>query len=468
MSVRQSCIGMVICSCLFPAVCWAAAGPETSAEKPSPQGLLIVVPEALRGGLDEYVQHKTKQLPVRVAVLETILRDQDGADEPERLKRFIYDLWKNERIGYILLVGDADSLPVRYMVLDRITPAAFDCAFYPSDLYYADLAKQDGAFEDWNAQKESFHANYYGEVRGEKNKEDPINYDEIDYLPEVAVGRWPVSTVEEVKLVADKTMRYERGILEGQRADAKRIAFVCVGGWVDCRDDLDRMASRLSSDWTVVKRYYSDERKKYETPAPAGAEVVSLMNDGVGVICHAGHGENLSWHDSFALKDMEAVNNADALPIIFSAGCSTGRFATLPPYEPYVDIQGAEHAGSDHGQVFKEPPPPPAAYQKGKFNPAGLGEGLLRKSASGAVAYIGCNTGSQPCALTLMEGFVGGLKEERLGDCWNQAIRHYYAKERLGQLKPTADWYPPSVFFQGMKFMLFGDPSLVLPAAKGK
>jgi hypothetical protein len=24
------------------------------------------------------------------------------------------------------------------------------------------------------------------------------------------------------------------------------------------------------------------------------------------------------------------------------------------------------------------------------------------------------------------------------------------------------DWYPPSIFFQGMKFMLFGDPTLPL------
>ena len=75
----------------------------------------------------------------------------------------------------MLLVGDVDVLPVRFMVLDRVTPAAFDYAFYPSDLYYGDLAKPDGSFEDWNARKEGFHAGYFGEVRGEKNKEDPIN-----------------------------------------------------------------------------------------------------------------------------------------------------------------------------------------------------------------------------------------------------------------------------------------------------
>ncbi|MBE0536401.1 MAG: hypothetical protein IH624_12090 [Phycisphaerae bacterium] len=422
-----------------------------------------MAPEGFREALSDYVRHKQEQLAVRVVSLETILRENEGADDPERLKRYLYALWKKGEIKYVLLVGDADVLPVRYMVLDRVTPTAFDYAFYPSDLYYADLAKKAGAFEDWNARKDSFHADYYGEVRGEKNKADPINFDDIDYLPEIAVGRWPVSTVEEVQIVAGKTVRYEKGVLERQRTCSKRIALLSVSGWVDSRGALDRAASFLSPEWTIERRYYDDQQKNYGTPPPTAEEVVLLMNAGVGVICHAGHGENLLWDKSFGLKDLTAVRNAECLPIIFSAGCHTARFATLPPYEPYVDVSGVEHKGTDHGQVFNEPPPPPAPYQKGKYNPAGLGEGLLRNGPTGAVAYIGCNTGSQPCGLTLLEGFVAGLQQERLGDCWNHAITHYYAKERLAELKPAASWYPPSIFFQGMKFMLFGDPSLVLP-----
>ncbi len=88
------------------------------------------------------------------------------------------------------------------------------------------------------------------------------------------------------------------------------------------------------------------------------------------------------------------------------------------------------------------------------------------RGANGAAAYIGCNTGSQPCGLALVEGFTGALAaadEPRLGDCWTEAIRHYHKKEKLAELKPTRNWYPPSVFFQGMKFMVFGDPSLRLP-----
>jgi len=129
-------------------------------------------------------------------------------------------------------------------------------------------------------------------------------------------------------------------------------------------------------------------------------------------------------------------------------------------------VDGREHAGSDHGEVFTAPPPPPSPYQRGRFNPTGLGEQFLKHSTNGSVAYIGCNTGSQPCGLTLVEGFVTALaesKEPRLGDCWNGAIRHYFRHEHLATLTPNADWYPPSIFFQGMKFMLFGDPSLRLP-----
>ena len=49
-----------------------------------------------------------------------------------------------------------------------------------------------------------------------------------------------------------------------------------------------------------------------------------------------------------------------------------------------------------------------------------------------------------------------------LGDAWNEALRYYHEQERLADLKPDAGWYPPSIFFQGMKFMLFGDPTLEL------
>jgi hypothetical protein len=149
-----------------------------------------------------------------------------------------------------------------------------------------------------------------------------------------------------------------------------------------------------------------------------------------------------------------------------SAGCSTARFAALPPYEPYRDVDGHDHTGSDNGERFTSPPPPPACYQTGAFNRTGLGERLLVESDDGAAAYIGCNTGSQPWGLTLMEGLasrLGSGEPVRLGDAWNAAVEHYIVAEHLPDLKPNADWTPPAIYFQAMKFMLFGDPSLRMP-----
>jgi hypothetical protein len=429
--------------------------------------LLVIAPSGFHPALQEFVAHKQALLPTELWSLEDILQKASGADDPEKLKRFLYAEWRERGLGYVLLVGDVDVLPVRYMVLDRVTPAAFDYAFYPSDLYYGDLAKPDGSFEDWNARKEGFHAGYFGEVRGEKNKTDPINYDGVDYLPEVAVGRWPVSTPAEACRVADKTMAYERMVLAHASPQPQRAGFIVTGGWVDCRQLMDELSAKLAGEWQLEKRYYSDARRPSATPPPDHQQVCQLLNEGVGLLVHTGHGQPNAWDRCFSVSDLDHLTNGMHLPVIISAGCSTAYFAPLPPYEPYVDVDGKEHAGSDHHEVFTSSPPPPSPYQRGRFNPTGLGEQLLKRSTNGSVAYIGCNTGSQPCGLTLVEGFMNALaesKEPRLGDCWNGAIRHHFSKEKLATLKPNDDWYPPSIFFQGMKFMLFGDPSLRMPA----
>jgi Peptidase family C25 len=423
---------------------------------------LIVAPEKLAGELKEFVAFKSRSFPTDLLTLEAALRESKGVDDPEKLKRTVHRRWKETGVAWVLLVGDADVMPVRYMVLDRVTPAAFDYAFYPSDLYYADLVDKSGGFEDWNAAREGFHKGYFGEVRGEKNKKDPINYDAIDYRPEIAVGRWPTSTPAEVAIVARKSMRRDEAVARGEPWIPRIGAFV-VGGWIDARGTMDAVTRGLGPYWGKEKRYYADPGSRPTTPPPVEAEVVRLLNEGCGLVVHAGHGNDDRWDGCFSVASFAKLANAEKPAVMMSCGCSTARFATLPPYEAYVDTAGAEHAGTNAGQKFTAPPPPPAPYQRGKHNPTGLGERLLRDGATGAAAYIGCNTGSQPCGLTLLEGFakaVASSRHPRVGDCWKDAMRHYFDAQKLATLVPDDGWYPPSIFFQGMKFMLFGDPTL--------
>ena len=451
----------------FLMILWVLRFVETThAQESAPPGMVINSPRAFLPVLEEYHAYRAAERPTELVALEDILNTpKTGADDPETLKLWLYNAWKERRVRYALLVGDADVLPVRYMVLDRATPAAFDYAFYPSDLYYADVANQAGKFDNWNGRADGFHARYFGEVRGEKNKSDPINFDGIDYRPELAVGRWPVSTAEQAKRVAAKTLAQDKRVRDGSARGIRNAAFVSVPGWVDTRNRMNDWLTKLPTGWTG-KRIYG------AYPGSEGtcdeAAVVATLNEGASLVFHAGHGHDNGWEQSFQIGALSQVKNSDGLPVVFSAGCSTARFATLPPYEPYEDIHGVAHQGTDRGEVFQEPPPPPAVYARGQYNLTGLGERLVRDSDSGAVAYIGCNTGSQPCGLTLLDGFSRALEdlaEPRLGDCWARAVSHYYTSENLASIVPNDDWYPASIFFQGMKFMVFGDPALRLPGA---
>jgi hypothetical protein len=342
-------------------------------------------------------------------------------DDPERLKRFLYESWKERALGYVLFVGDGDIQPLRYIVTDRKTPAAFDYAFCPTDLYYSDLARPDGSFDDWNARKEGFHARYFGEIRGEKNKQDPINYDAVDYRPDIAVGRWPVSTPEEAARVAAKTIAYESAI------PFRRAGFFCNDGWVDFRARMDSWMDHMPRNWSFERRYFGTE----VTPPPDSGEMMTFLNEGVGLLCHVGHGSDHTWEGCLSIKGLSQARNAGRLPIMMSVGCSTATFISSGPYGPYRDVDGVEHAGTNHKEVFSGPPPPPAPIQPRKHLLKGVGRHLVTASADGAVAYIGCNTGSQPCAITLMEGFVAALgraAKPRLGDLWAQAIACYHEK----------------------------------------
>jgi len=263
--------------------------------------------------------------------------------------------------------------------------------------------------------------------------------------------------VKEVETVVKKTLAREKAMAESPAA-YRNVVFCCVPGWVDAKKRMERWGGDLSQ-WRVEKQFKEGKN------APNAERLVKSLNRGVGLVFHVGHGEIGGWDHNLHTGDLRGVHNEKALPIMLSAGCSTAYHCTLPPYEGYIDVNGKEHKGTDASEVFKEPPPPPRCYQSGKFNRPSMGEMLVRGGPNGAVAYIGCNTGGQPCGITILEGFAKSVAKrpnERLGEAWMDAIRYYHKTERLAELKPNNDWYPPSIFFQGMKYMLYGDPTTVV------
>lgn len=411
-------------------------------------GLVVVTPRDFVPALATYLEHRRLEMPVEVLILEDA-PDRGGVDAPERVKRILFERWKAGTCSAALLVGDVGFVPVRWMTLDRVTAPAFDTAFYPSDLYYGDVAREDGTFDDWNGAREGAHALYFGEVHGEHHKSPPINFDGVSYVPEIAVGRWPARSAEEVAVCAAKTIAFER------RASERRAAFVHKDGWVDVRGRLDALAKRFPSDRAVVLADAAG--------LPVGAaRVQQCLRDATTLVLHTGHALPAGWDGAFGLADRAGLEALPPRSILVSAGCSSAAIATEPPYGAYLDVLGIEHPGTVAGEVFATWPPPPAPLQPAHHDATSLGEELVRGPGPVA-AYFGCVTGSQPAAVTLVEEFAAALPDAaRLGDLWLAAVRGYHRRENLAALVPTEDWYPASIFFQAMKFVLLGDPTLRL------
>lgn len=451
-----------------------AAAAVTLGAPLAPERLLVVAPEAFRKALGEFLAERSRQLgaPVAFLALEEAMRrspgpdtDDRSRDAPEILKREVYRRWKAGEVTALLLVGDVDTVPIRFMKLDRGTKAAFDTAFYATDLYYGDLARADGSFDDWNGATEGIHSRYFGEVHGETNKDGPINLDRVSYTPEIAVGRWPVSTADEAKAVAAKTLRHQRAVLAAdasKRAAADELAFFVSGGWIDNAARATALVDRAKSrgPWrTDLHAFFTPDRE------PTTAAVAAAFARSPAAIFHTGHGQPWGWEGCFDRGVMTASPATDTPPLLFSIGCSTAVIATEPPYGAYIDVDGTLQKGTNAGQVFTDFPPPPAPIQRGGCNATSVSEEAVRRADGGAIAVIGCVTGSQPCAHTLLDGFVHAMAEEpnaAAGRWWMSALVGYVRDEKLMELTPTDSWYPPSIFFQGMKFVYLGDPTVRL------
>jgi hypothetical protein len=435
--------------------------------------LIIVTPLEFVAALIPLKDHKNNTgITTKVISLEDIYSNYDGRDEAEKVKYCIADYEKTSNIKFAMLVGDADKFPIRYTKTDRETAAAFNTAFYGTDFYYADLYKSDGSFDDWDNNKNGF----FGELAGESST-GPLNVDNVDLTPDIAIGRIPASSIDEVIIYTSKVISYEKNFNSYDWKD--NILLIATKDWIP---DICLFQDKIARDYLKNKIVYklyefvslyetisekekldldiSDEEIQKIAP-PNPQNIIDLINKGVFIVSHIGHGDINAWINCLYAENFTDMNNTDKLSIFFSIGCSTGAFCTLPPYEAYIDINGAYHEGSNYGEIFKTFPPQPACIQT-ENNLEGMGELSIAKISNGAIGYIGCITGGQYSGVELSKYFFESLTKgsSTLGEMWNYSIMKYYDVVEFPKNVEIPDWYLVASFHQPWKYFLFGDPSL--------
>ncbi|MFO7677363.1 MAG: C25 family cysteine peptidase [Thermoplasmatota archaeon] len=214
--------------------------------KTTTYNLVIITPSKFENIVQKLADHKNDfGITTLLKTTEDIYQEYSGNDKPEQIKYFIKDAIEQWNITYVLLFGGLKSIiygkakddinqgskgwyvPVRYANFQWDGAESYNFTSgepgYISDLYYADIYKEGGEFDNWDSNGNGIYAEWSGDIR-----------DELDLVPDVALGRLPCRNSREASVVVNKIINYEK-----QPADPSwfnRIIVISGDGFLDQHD----------------------------------------------------------------------------------------------------------------------------------------------------------------------------------------------------------------------------------------
>ena len=315
--------------------------------------MVIIAPRIFTFNLLPLVSHKNENgINTKLVTTESIYRDSlfgkfdgNGRDNAEKIKYFIKYALDEWNIKYVLLVGGRQGqllkwhVPVRYSNLDDGLWIDDNWeTSYLSDLYFADIYKEGGEFDDWDSNGNGIFAEWL--IRDESTNETPkwVEYkDNLDLVPDVYLGRLACRTLGEVDTVVEKIKHYERKTYGSEWFNK----MIIVGGDTIPRLDDDIYEGEYETNYAsgfmkplgfnIVELWVSTGNLTGET------EVIDALNKGAGFFYLSGHGspvvwsthppnENKIWIDALWTPSMNLLRNNEKLPICVVGGCHNSQF----------------------------------------------------------------------------------------------------------------------------------------------
>ncbi len=151
-----------------------------------------------------------------------------------------------------------------------------------------------------------------------------------DRIPDMAIGRIPVSSASELDAFVDKLVAYELG---GTWKD--NVAFVAdnaddAGNYAA---DADAISSLVDGGLTVSKSYLGPQ-----TLADVRTATFAAFNSGSRIVNYVGHGlmDKMAGEGILKASDLGLLNNTGNAPVVLSMSCLVGNFG-----QPGYDALGA-------------------------------------------------------------------------------------------------------------------------------
>ncbi len=279
----------------------------------SPVEYVIVTAQALADSFQVLANWKTgKGVQAAVRTMEWITANYPGVDRAEQLRTFLDDAYTNWGTLWVLLGGDSDVIPPRYAAHALTNPPSP----IPADLYFACLGG------NWNADGDAL----FGEGIPPGY---PEGGDSADLVPELYLGRAPVSSAAGAGVFVRKVISYERAIgLSGlYPASAlllgERLSPSSDGG-AYCED----VRQRLPAGMRIVRMYENYQAFPGALPE-LRSTVIDSLNSGFGIVHHVGHGfrNTMSVGDgSLGNAEIDNLLNGPRQSMVYAINCSSAAF----------------------------------------------------------------------------------------------------------------------------------------------
>ena len=143
-------------------------------------------------------------------------------------------------------------------------------------------------------------------------------FDDETLTPEIAIGRFPVQNVEQLETLVNKTIAYEEAADQEWLSRALLVA--------DDEPNFDTASEELADELNIIgyqtQKLYMTEKEDIHD------DIVSALNQGVGIINYIGHGSIQVWGDEtvFEAEDADILINGQRLPIFTTFTCLNGYF----------------------------------------------------------------------------------------------------------------------------------------------